>query len=325
MILWPATVNPGMHIAVLGAGAIGSALGARLSHPESVTLIGHDTRHLRSLTKNSITVLGPGDSRTEQAISVTTDHQAVSDADLLILAVKSYDTSTALRDSEPYLGDTPILTVQNGLGNIEQIRERVGPEQVIGGTTTMGASVPEPGFVRIESLGRTRIGNPWGPTTEFLDQIKSIFETAGFQATVEPEIRHAIWEKVLINAAINPITALGNVPNGALQTGPGHRLLESVITEAKLVAEAEGYPIENAVDRATAVVEATAENRSSMVRDLETGGKTEIDALNGELVDRAETHDIPVPVNRTITAAIHLASEHQSRQERANPSNGSRR
>jgi 2-dehydropantoate 2-reductase len=308
-----------MHIAVLGAGAIGSALGARLSRSESITLIGHHTRHLQTLSENPMTVVEPGKSSSERAVTVTTDHQAVSNADLVIVAVKSYDTEAALRDIEPYLGDTPILTVQNGLENIEQIRESVGPDQTIGGTSTMGASVPEPGCVRIASLGQTRIGNPWGPNTEFLDQIKSAFETAGFQTTVETEIRHAIWEKVLINAAINPITALGTVPNGALQSGPGHQLLRSSIAEAKLVAEAEGYPIKNAVERATTVVEATSDNRSSMLRDLEAGSQTEIDALNGELVDRGVTHDIPVPVNRTITAAIHLASESHNRQDGANP------
>jgi 2-dehydropantoate 2-reductase len=314
-----------MQIVVLGAGAIGSALGARLSRVESVTLIGHDTPHLRTLRENPLTVIGPGDSRSERAVPVTTNHQKVAEADLIILAVKSYDTATALADIEPDVGNTDILTVQNGLGNIEQIRDSVGPEQVLGGTTTMGAFVPEPGQVRIDSLGHTRIGRPWGSNGAFLEIVKSAFQTAGMETTVEREIRQAIWEKVLINVGINPVTALGRVTNGQLQSGPGQQLLQSIITEASAVADAEGYDIENPVERATAVVEATADNRSSMVRDVESGTKTEIGALNGAIIERADTHDIPVPVNRTITAAVRLASGSRNDQDGANPSNGQRK
>ena len=314
-----------MEIAVLGAGAIGSALGARLSHEESVTLIGHDNAHLRAVQDGSLRVTGPGDSRTKRSVSVTTDYQAVATADLLVLAVKSYDTKSALEDVDSFVGDTPVLTLQNGLGNIEHIRSVTGADQVIGGTTTMGASLPEPGHVRIESLGEIRIGRPWGPNGSFLDRIESVFEGAGFQTTVAPDIRQAIWEKVLINAGINPITALGQVPNGQLQAGVGQELLRAVISEANAVAEAEGYPIEDPVAKATAVVEATAENRSSMLRDIEAGNRTEIDALNGAIVERADTHGISVPVNRTITAAIELLSAGRNEREGANPSKGSRK
>ncbi|MFW5900745.1 MAG: ketopantoate reductase family protein [Halodesulfurarchaeum sp.] len=298
-----------MDIAVLGAGAIGSALGARLSHDESITLIGHDNDHLRAIQDGSLSVSGPGDSKTKRPVSVTTDHRAVETADLLVLAVKSYDTKSAMKDIDPFVGDRPVLTLQNGLGNIEHIGSVIGTDQVIGGTTTMGASLPEPGHVRIENLGQTRIGRPWGVNGSVLDRIESVFEGAGFHATVVPDIRQAIWEKVLINAGINPITALGQVPNGQLQAGVGRELLRATIREAQAVAEAEGYPIENPVAKATAVLKSTADNRSSMLRDIEAGNRTEIDALNGAIVERAESHGISVPVNRTITAAIELLSD----------------
>ncbi|MDZ7850961.1 MAG: ketopantoate reductase family protein [Halodesulfurarchaeum sp.] len=297
-----------MHVAVIGAGAIGSALAAHLSRANPVTLVGHDNSHLHALETGPLTVREVDGSVTSMQVDVTTDHADVAAADLLVLTVKSYDTDEALLDVEPSLEKTPVLTLQNGLGNIERIRESVAPEQVIGGTTTLGAFVPEPGTVRIESSGETVIGRPWGDRDRVLEQVAETFQSAGLQTEIDARIRRQIWQKVLVNVGINPVTALGGVQNGCLQSGPGRSLLVSAIEEARNVSEAEGFVIDSPVERALAVVEATGENRSSMLRDLESNSKTEIDALNGAIVDRAVEHDILVPVNRTLTDAIKLRS-----------------
>lgn len=297
-----------MHVAVIGAGAIGSALGAQLSEVVPVTLVGHPNQHLRTLETDPLTVRRAGDAATSNAVDVTTDHAAVEGADLVILAVKSYDTGEAMRDVEPFLGDTAILTLQNGLGNIERMRETVSPEQVIGGTTTLGAFLPEPGVLRIESAGQTTLGRPWGETDHFLEAVAATFQSAGLETEIDAQIRDRIWEKVLVNVGVNPVTALGGVKNGRLRSGPGRTLLVSAIEEAQTVAEAEGFRIDAPVERALAVVEATAGNRSSMRRDLESNSRTEIDALNGAIVDRAEAHGISVPINRTLTDAVKLRS-----------------
>lgn len=297
-----------MHVAVLGAGAIGSALGSKLARSETVTLIGHDNPHLRRLRDTPVSVQLPDGSSDEVPVTVTTNHGAVAGADLVVLAVKSYDTEAALADIEPFLEETEVLTLQNGLGNIEQIRESIEPERVIGGTTTMAALVPEPGVVRIESVGETKLGRPWGATDALLQQVAETFETAGFPTRITNRIRAAIWEKVLVNVGINPVTALGGVPNGHLRTGPGRTLLRTAIEEAETVAEAEGFDCDTAVEHALTIIEKTTQNRSSMLRDLETGSETEIDSLNGAIVERARYHDISVPVNRTLTAAIRLRS-----------------
>lgn len=297
-----------MHVAVIGAGAIGSALAAHLSRVGPVTLVGHDNPHRQALETGPLTVREVDGSVTSMAVDVTNNHAAVADADLLVLAVKSYDTDQAIVDVEPYLGETPVLTLQNGLGNIERIRESVTPEQILGGTTTLGAFVPEPGAVRIESSGETIIGRPWGDRDRVLEQVAETFQSAGLQTEIDARIRRRIWQKVLVNVGINPVTALGGVENGRLQSGPGRTLLVSAIEEAQTVAEAEGFTIDSPVERALAVVEATGQNRSSMLRDLESNSQTEIDALNGAIVDRAVEHDISVPVNRTLTDAVKLRS-----------------
>ncbi|MFW5922498.1 MAG: ketopantoate reductase family protein [Halodesulfurarchaeum sp.] len=312
-----------MHVAVIGAGAIGSALGATLSEIVPVTLIGHSNQHLEALETAPLTVRRADDTATSVAVNVTTDHAAAEDAELVILAVKSYDTGSAMSDIQPFVEDTAILTLQNGLGNIERMRETVPPERVIGGTTTLGAFLPEPGVLRIESAGQTTLGRPWGRTDHLLETVKATFQSAGLETQLDAQIRDRIWEKVLVNVGINPVTALGGVRNGRLRSGPGRALLVSAIEEAQTVAEAEGFGIDAPVERALAVVETTAGNRSSMCRDLESNSRTEIDALNGAIVDRAETHGIAVPVNRTLTDAVKLRSSNgESRDDPgANPSN----
>ncbi|MDR5657088.1 ketopantoate reductase family protein [Halodesulfurarchaeum sp. HSR-GB] len=308
-----------MRVAILGAGAIGSALAGALSKSATVTLIGHENDHLRALQRGSLQIEYPDEPAHSRAIEVDTDPSAVAGTDLLILAVKSYDTDTAMAAVQPFLDGVDVLTLQNGLGNIETIREAVGENRVIAGTTTMAAFVPEPGRVRLESRGQIRIGRPWGGNEGFVT-VTATFREAGFDIQIESDIRTAIWEKVLVNVGINPVTALGRVPNGHLRSGPGRELLEAAIEEAARVAAAEGYRVSNPVEQAVQVVEDTATNRSSMLQDLKRGTRTEIDSLNGAIVDRAEEHNIPVPVNRTLAAAIRLAS---SRAE-THPSNGSR-
>lgn len=297
-----------MHVAVVGAGAIGSALGADLDTVTDVTVIGHESPHLERLRTGPLRILEPDGSTTTRKISVTTDHGAVASADLIVLAVKSHDTAEAMADLEPHLDGSDVLTVQNGLGNIETIRESVAPESVVGGTTTAGVIQEEPGTVRLSNRGKTRIGRPWGDSKASVTAIADTLRAAGYETEVVEDVQRAIWEKVLVNVGINPITALGRVRNGALRSGPGRDLMKSAIEEAARVARAEGYDVDAAMERALEVVEATAENRSSMLRDVESGRKTEIGALNGAIVDRAEAHGLDTPINETLLAAVQLAT-----------------
>ena len=298
-----------MQVAIVGAGAIGSALGATLSRVVPVIVVGHDNDHVRALQADPLDVGMPDGTRRQVEVEVVTDHAAVATAELVILAVKSYDTEQALADVAPVLDDADLLTVQNGLGNLERMAETVDPARIIGAPTSMGATVTAPGNVAIESLGTTRLGRPWAENGRTVDSIAARFEAAGLEAAVVNDVRRAVWQKVLINAGINPVTAIGKVDNGALQREPGRHLLQAAIREGARVAAAEGYRFEDPVEAALDVVEATAGNRSSMRRDVETGSSTEIDALNGAIVKRGQARGLPVPVNRTLTAAVRLLED----------------
>jgi 2-dehydropantoate 2-reductase len=297
-----------MHVAVVGAGAIGSALGADLDAVTDVTLIGHESPHLERLRTGPLRLFEPDGSTTTRTLSVSTEHGAAADADLVVLAVKSYDTAGAMADLEPHLDGAAVLTIQNGLGNIETIREYVAPHSVVGGTTTAGATLEEPGTVRLSNRGQTRIGRPWSDSKGSVSDVANTLRAAGYETEVVEAVQRAIWEKVLVNVGINPVTALGRVRNGALRSGPGRELMNGAIEEAAAVARGEGYDVDAPVDRALDVVAATAENRSSMLRDVETGNKTEIEALNGAIVDRAAAHGLDTPINETLLAAVQLAT-----------------
>lgn len=297
-----------MQIAVLGAGALGSLFAGTLSSTHEVTLVGHENAHLEAIRRDGLRIERLDGTVEECAVSATADHAAVAETDLLVLTVKSYDTESAMLDVESHLDGIPVLTLQNGLGNAEMIREHVSPEQVMVGTTTNGAYIESPGLATHTGWGETTIGRIWGENDPFVEEVADAFRVVGFDVSVAADIQRALWAKVLVNVGINPTTALSRVQNGALIESPsGERLLESAVREAERVARAEGVEFEHdPVTHTKEVARATATNHSSMLQDVEQGSKTEIDALNGAIVARAADHDIDVPVNRTLTDAIRL-------------------
>ncbi len=297
-----------MRIAVLGAGALGSVLGGTLAAEIPVTLVGHENPHLSAILDDGLTLVRPDESRESPDLTATSDHAVVENADLVIVAVKSYDTESAMADVAPYLDAVDVLTLQNGLGNVERIREYVLEKDVLGGTTTNGAYIEAPGVVHHTGWGGTRIGRVWARNDAVVDHIAATFRAVGLETSVESDVQRAIWEKVLVNVGINPITALTGVRNGALVSdGPGKRLLEAAVREAEAVANAEGHKFNaDSVETTRKVASRTARNRSSMLQDVENQSRTEIDSLNGAVVDRARKQGLEVPVNRTLADAIRL-------------------
>lgn len=297
-----------MRFAVLGAGALGSVLAGTLAREHDVALVGHESPHLDAVGRNGLRVERPDGSVETHSIEASTDHSQVAGADVLVIAVKAYDTGTAMQDVEGSLSESDVLTLQNGLGNLETIAEYVPRGRVIGGSTTIGAYVAEPGLVRHTGWGRTAIGRPWDGNDQTVESVATSFRDVGFETSVEPDIHREIWQKVLVNVGINPITALTRRPNGELlDGGPGQRLLEAAVAEAHRVAAAEGHEFdEDPLARTESVARETGPNRSSMLQDITQGSRTEIEALNGAVVERAADHGIDVPVNRTLVDLVRL-------------------
>jgi 2-dehydropantoate 2-reductase len=259
----------------------------------------------------------------------------VGAVDLVPLFVKSHATAEAMADAGPLLGpETDVLTLQNGLGNAETIAEFVAPERVLAGVTTHGAILREPGTVVHTGRGDTALGrwasesdgrdsNPGlpdddtGAADEKARAVATRLTTAGIPTEVVADPERLVWEKVLVNVGINAPTALARVENGTLaRAAPGQRLLSEAVTEAERVARALGHDVrDDIVDYARSVAERTAANRSSMRIDLESGRRTEVEALYGAVIDRAQRAGIEVPVLRTLADLVRLAERNEERRE----------
>ncbi|MFB6113711.1 MAG: ketopantoate reductase family protein [Halodesulfurarchaeum sp.] len=297
-----------MRIAVLGAGSLGSLLAGLLSRTEDVLLVGRPGPHLSTVESAGLTVEG-NDTTVRTSPRVSTDHADVSGADLVIIAVKSYDTASAMRDLQPHLDDEAILTLQNGLGNVETIIDAHPQSAILAGSTTVGANLTAPGRVVQSGDGETKIGWVDGEPDDFVETVATRFEENGIETSVISDVERAIWEKVIINVGINAATALARVRNGRLVSEPaGERLLERAVSEAEATAREEGIDVSSDLtEQANAVASSTAANRSSMLQDLEAAHVTEIGALNEAIVERAEANDCEAPVNRTLTDCVRLA------------------
>ncbi|MFB6125049.1 MAG: ketopantoate reductase family protein [Halanaeroarchaeum sp.] len=298
-----------MHVAVLGAGALGSLVAARLARTEAtVTIVGRPSHHFDAVRENGLVLRTPDGGRQSVAVDATTEYPTVGAADFLVLTVKSYDTAEAMADVADHLGDADVLTLQNGLGNAETIADFVAPERVVAGTTTHGAVLPEPGVVRHAGTGETRVGRYFAPNDERVAAIADLLSEAAIETAVVEDVADAVWEKVLVNVGINAATALARVPNGRLlESAAGERVLARAVEEAAAVAVAEGRAVpEDVVQRTRAVARATATNRSSMRQDVEGGSRTEIESLNGAVVSRARDHGLETPVNRTLADLVRL-------------------
>lgn len=290
-----------MDIVIYGAGSLGSLVGGLLAAEHTVTLVGRDP-HMAAVTANGLRLTGEYD-RTVTPRAVT-DGTGLT-ADLAVVTVKAFDTPAAAMDLAT--GDVgAVLSLQNGLGNEEQLAAKLPATPVLAGIATYGAVRPEPGVVRCTGTGTVTLGPRTGGTTEVAATVGEAFQESGISTTVATDMPRRLWKKLAINAGINPVTALLDVDNGTLVTDPPQSVAFRAATETATVAQAVGIdlPAETVRDALISVAENTAANTSSMRQDLQGRRRTEIDAINGAVRDRADAHGVPVPVNETLYALV---------------------
>lgn len=281
-----------MKVAVIGPGAMGCLFAARLAKSGVDTiLVDHRIDRASRLNSRGITVESEGGAFTE---SIRVVSSVPSGLDLVIVLVKSHATKDLSLNSR-----APVLTLQNGLGNIETLCSTAGSSVLLAGVTTEASTLLEEGRVRHAARGLTRLGSwtscPAGPALKVL-------EKAGFAVEQTDSPGQAVWEKVAINAGINPITALLNVENGRILEIPEARqLMRDLVVEAVKVACTEGYRFERSLlEVAESTCAETKDNISSMLQDVRAGRKTEIDAISGEIVKRAQHSALPTPRTRVV-------------------------
>ena len=236
------------------------------------------------------------------------DPSEVGPCDLAIIFVKSTLTAKAVKSNKSVFGDKTIaLTLQNGLGNIEQISDEIGRSNVIAGTTAHGATMLGAGHMRHAGSGDTVIGELDGSKSARVEQIKKLFDAAGLQTKISDNVIGLVWDKLLVNVGINALTGITRLENGQLLNHPSlEHIMEQVVKEGADVAKAKGIKMsfEDPVAHAKQVAKATGANKSSMLQDIQRGKRTEIDMINGAIVREGEKLGIACPVNMTLSNLI---------------------
>ena len=281
-----------MKVAVVGPGAMGCLFAARLLRAGiECVLVDHNEDRAKRLAKSGITVESNGERETVYPRVVT---RLPSALDLVIVLTKAYSTPTLHLPP-----DTPILSLQNGLGNVETLCSMAGSQRVLAGSTSEAATLVEEGVTRHVAPGVTKLG-AW--TSCSAEAAHKALSTAGFNVEITPAPGQTLWEKAAVNAGINPLTALLNVSNGRLlELRETRQLLRDLVVEAAKVAGTEGYRFDHSlVEMTEQVCEETGANISSMLQDVRAGRRTEVDAISGEILRRAQLASVPAPRTRVI-------------------------
>jgi 2-dehydropantoate 2-reductase len=225
--------------------------------------------------------------------------------DLVILTVKAYGTINAAKKIRNACS-APILSLQNGIKNEEIIEKIVGEKRTIGGITTHGVRYISPGKIRHTGMGNTIIGEMDGSVSKRIKKFASAFSECGIETTISSNIRKEIWRKAIVNASINPLTAILRCRNGyLLDNKHAKKLMECICREAVMVSKSAGMdPGDEIIKKVEEVACLTRENYSSMLQSIIRNKKTEIDHINGEIVKIGRKNGIETPINSTLVAII---------------------
>jgi 2-dehydropantoate 2-reductase len=297
-----------MKIAVIGAGAVGSIFTAQLAKAgHDITLIDKYPQRAALLCESGMNVTGArGEYHTP--INAVTDAADLGPVDLVLVCVKAYDTQKAIEQHLALVNEqTAVMTLQNGLGNVEQICKVVDPKNVLGGTTAQGGYLTGDGALFHAGNGPTHIGEPSGQSTPRILEIATMFSNAGIETHVSDNVDVLIWTKLVINVGLNALTALLHVNNGlTAKLEPSRAVQKAAVAEALLVAKAAGIPLnaEEVAQKVIDVANVTFENVNSMLSDVMKKRRTEIAYINGAVCDKGAQHGIATPVNQTLTNLI---------------------
>ncbi|MGA1874233.1 MAG: ketopantoate reductase family protein [bacterium] len=310
-----------MKYLIVGTGALGSIFGGFLHlSGREVGFLGRGP-HFEKIRKEGLLIRGIwGEHWVRNIRTFSSPRKITLPSEIVLMCVKSFDTEQAIKDVAPFMAqDGLVVSLQNGLGNLEKIAEQVGSERTIGGRVIFGVEIPRPGEARVTVYAdKVLLGfmEGAGEPDEARTRIRAMadeFNQALIPTRAVEAITPFIWAKVLYNCALNPLAALLQVTYGELGSNQETRaVMREIVEETYQVAERLGIPLPQRTAQEyfnylmNQLIPATASHHASMLQDLQQGRRTEIDALNGAVGRLAENLGLSVPANRLITRLIHF-------------------
>ncbi len=298
------------RIVIVGAGAMGCLFAARLGLAgKAVTVVDVDPSRLALITSEGI-VLNDDTGQHIAQVNAVLAADVEGPVDLLMLFTKGMHSAAAIQ-SVAHLVETgcTVLTLQNGLGNVETIADVFPAERILWGVTDFPADLEGPNCVASHGQGHITLGNyPHGADEQAI-KVARLFEVSGLHAVADPQVKVAVWEKVAFNAALNALCTVSGLPVGGLDHPAGRRAAKAVIDEIAAVAAAEGAAVDR--PRLDAKVEFVLVNhrthKPSMLQDRLAGRRTEIESINGAVLAAADRHQaLPVHALRLLTDLVRI-------------------
>lgn len=302
-----------MRIAIVGAGGVGAYFGVLLAeHSHQITLIDRG-EHVRALARDGVRISSRARGELHAKLPATADPATVGPVDLVLYCVKTYHNDVAIPSMQPLVGpETSILTLQNGVGNVEQLAAAYGAEAVLGAALTGGGTRVAPGKIEhvlpVESE-TLDLGALDPAATGAAEAALAVLQPTGLTVRLVSDIQRTLWIKVLAMASLASVGCLTRVGTAEWRDHPGTRgLYAELVQEAALVGRAEGLDIDD--ETVTQMLgqpdRLGPAHRTSMAADLERGVPMEIEAVQGEVVHRAAKHDLRVPAFETSYAVLQL-------------------
>ncbi|TWT05232.1 2-dehydropantoate 2-reductase [Planococcus sp. CPCC 101016] len=300
-----------MKILIVGAGAMGCLFGGRLKAQQAeVVLYNRNNPHVEKINRSGLTIVERDNKETTVPLTVVQEVSKTAAYDVVLVLVKAHATQVVMETmKDSFSPETLLITMQNGLGNLETLIKLFPDNPVVAGTMGCGASVESDGRILhrgwgMNYIGRAEDAEAHGKLMEFI----SLLNRSELKTELAEDVQSVIWNKLFVNVAFNSLTALTRLRNGdILNTDEGKALLRNVVSEAVRVAEAEGVSadLEQVIANCLKMGrEDIGANKSSMLMDVLHKRKTEIDAINGAVAKIGKEHGLETPHNELITGIV---------------------
>lgn len=301
-----------VRIAVIGAGAMGSIYGGRLSLNNEVYLIATREALAEEINQNGLKIEEQGQTNVYHPKAVT-DSSDLGPMDLVILFVKATASETALSQNSGIIGpETRLMTLQNGAGHEDILGKFARPERIIIGTTEDNGTVLGQAHVRRGGRGRTNVGMLTQDEEGFLPKLKEAFDSCGFQVKIHENIQYLIWDKLFTNVSLSAVTGILQVDMGYIASNPyAWEMTCRLIHEAVLTAKAAGmdFDEEQLKERVRLTSLNNPQGCTSIRADLRSGKKTEVDTISGAVVRAAHKYGVEVPCHEFVVNMVHAMEE----------------